>query len=218
MKSNKKAFTLAEVLVTLGIIGVVSAMTVPNLVKNYQNQALVTQLHKVYTEFSQAIQLYMSDQKVESLAETELFNNNANLEAFINNYFKVVSRCGNSYISNGGAKCFSSDNYYAINGDDAGRSLSGVTCNGIAFTLASGAAVCAETSATVPLYFEVDVNGAQAPNTFGRDFFDIWVNNDGELYDKNFQDYGNTTNFANDVGSSTGAFGRIMNDGWKMNY
>lgn len=31
-----KAFTLAEVLVTLGIIGVVSAMTVPTLMQNYQ--------------------------------------------------------------------------------------------------------------------------------------------------------------------------------------
>ena len=217
MKNKKKAFTLAEVLVTMGIIGVVAAMTVPNLVKNYQNQALVTALHKFYTEFSQAIQLYMSDQKVETLTETDLYNNNANLQAFINNYFKIVSRCGNSYTSNGGAKCFSSDQYYSINSDN-GRSLSSLTCNGLAFTLASGAAVCAETSAAVPLYFEVDVNGAQAPNTFGRDFFAIWVNNNGELYDKNFQDNNKTTNFSKDVGSQTGAFGRIMNDGWKMNY
>ena len=45
-----KAFTLAEVLVTLGIIGVVSAMTVPTLMQNYQRQSYVTQLHKVYNE------------------------------------------------------------------------------------------------------------------------------------------------------------------------
>ena len=36
------AFTLAEVLVTLGIIGVVSAMTVPTLMQNYQRQSYVT--------------------------------------------------------------------------------------------------------------------------------------------------------------------------------
>ncbi len=219
MKSNKKAFTLAEVLVTMGIIGVVSALTVPNLIKNHQTQTLVTQLHKVYSEFSQAIQLYMSDQKVESLAETELYNNSTGLKNFINDYFKVVSDCGNSYTSNAGAKCFSSGNYYAIDNDTTGKTLTSGNCTGMAFTLASGAAVCAETGTSgVPLYLEVDVNGAQSPNMFGRDFFTIFVNNDGELYDLDFENNGKTTNFAKSNGSRTGAFGRIMNDGWKMEY
>ena len=43
------AFTLAEVLVTLGIIGVVAAMTLPALVQNYKEKATVTQLKKVYS-------------------------------------------------------------------------------------------------------------------------------------------------------------------------
>lgn len=38
-------FTLAEVLVTLGIIGVVSAMTVPTLMQNHQRKTYVAQLH-----------------------------------------------------------------------------------------------------------------------------------------------------------------------------
>ena len=57
MKFNN-GFTLAEVLVTLGIIGVVSAMTVPTLMQNYQRQSYVTQLHKVYNEVSQAMVQY----------------------------------------------------------------------------------------------------------------------------------------------------------------
>lgn len=52
---SHKGFTLAEVLVTLGIIGVVSAMTVPTLMQNYQRQSYVTQLHKVYNEFSKQL-------------------------------------------------------------------------------------------------------------------------------------------------------------------
>ena len=36
--AGKKAFTLAEVLITLGIIGVVAAMTLPGLVQNYQKK------------------------------------------------------------------------------------------------------------------------------------------------------------------------------------
>ncbi|MFI3301247.1 MAG: type II secretion system protein, partial [Candidatus Gastranaerophilales bacterium] len=40
--TKRSAFTLAEVLITLGIIGVVSAMTIPNLISSYQGEALAT--------------------------------------------------------------------------------------------------------------------------------------------------------------------------------
>ena len=66
------AFTLAEVLVTLGIIGVVSAMTVPTLMQNYQRQSYVTQLHKVYNEMSQVFQQMMTDRNALNLKETGL--------------------------------------------------------------------------------------------------------------------------------------------------
>ena len=43
---NKFAFTLAEVLVTLGIIGVVAAITMPTLVANNREKQLITALKK----------------------------------------------------------------------------------------------------------------------------------------------------------------------------
>lgn len=49
-----RAFTLAEVLITLGIIGVVAAMTIPVLMNYYQEQALLTQFNKAYSTISQA--------------------------------------------------------------------------------------------------------------------------------------------------------------------
>ena len=67
------AFTLAEVLVTLGIIGVVSAMTVPTLMQNYQRQSYVTQLHKVYNELNQATLRYQTDRNALNLKEAGLF-------------------------------------------------------------------------------------------------------------------------------------------------
>ena len=50
----KNAFTLAEILITMGIIGVVSAMTVPALNQSWQRDAYTTQLRKVYSEVAQA--------------------------------------------------------------------------------------------------------------------------------------------------------------------
>ena len=51
------AFTLAEVLVTLGIIGVVAAMTMPVLISNYQKSVLKNQAKKTYSMLSQALTL-----------------------------------------------------------------------------------------------------------------------------------------------------------------
>lgn len=55
--NTSKGFTLAEVLITLGIIGVVAAMTIPNLVKDYQKSQTVSQLKKIYTTLAQATKL-----------------------------------------------------------------------------------------------------------------------------------------------------------------
>ena len=52
---KKSAFTLAEVLITLGIIGVVAAMTIPVLIQKHNNQVVETRLKKVYTVMNQAI-------------------------------------------------------------------------------------------------------------------------------------------------------------------
>ena len=51
---KKFAFTLAEVLITLGIIGVVAAMTMPTLVANYQKTVTVNRLKKAYSVMSNA--------------------------------------------------------------------------------------------------------------------------------------------------------------------
>ena len=51
----KRAFTLAEVLITLGIIGVVAALTLPGLITNYQKKVTAVRLEKFYTIMSQAV-------------------------------------------------------------------------------------------------------------------------------------------------------------------
>ena len=89
-----KAFTLAEVLVTLGIIGVVSAMTVPTLMQNYQRQSYVTQLHKVYNELGQAAERYKADNNLVSLREGRIMGNKDEVHNFVLQYFKVVKDCG----------------------------------------------------------------------------------------------------------------------------
>ena len=53
----KKAFTLAEVLITLGIIGIVAAMTLPTLIQKNNNKVVETRLKKFYSIVNQAIRM-----------------------------------------------------------------------------------------------------------------------------------------------------------------
>ncbi len=56
-QSKRIAFTLAEVLITLGIIGVVAALTMPVLTANYRKQVVITRMQKFYSSINQALKL-----------------------------------------------------------------------------------------------------------------------------------------------------------------
>lgn len=74
---KRNAFTLAEVLITLGIIGVVAAVTLPALVQKYKEKQRVTQVKKAYTVLSQAFQmvkLEYGDPRDWSIATTDTGN------------------------------------------------------------------------------------------------------------------------------------------------
>ena len=54
---KRQAFTLAEVLITLGIIGVVAALTLPALINNYEKSVVETRMQKFYTNINAALKL-----------------------------------------------------------------------------------------------------------------------------------------------------------------
>ena len=89
---NKKffAFTLAEVLVTLGILGVVSAMTMPTLMSNHQKKVYAVEMNKVYNELQQAFMKYKNDQNAVTLSEAGL-TSQATVNQFLKDYFKTVT-------------------------------------------------------------------------------------------------------------------------------
>lgn len=60
-KAKHLAFTLAEVLITLGIIGVVAAMTIPTLISKTQKKEAVTRLKGAYSQIAQAIRMSEAD-------------------------------------------------------------------------------------------------------------------------------------------------------------
>lgn len=98
-RNDKFGFTLAEVLITLGIIGVVAALTLPTLIQNYQKQATATSVKKAYNELNQIIDRAKADYGDPSgwdyYGEDEL---DKWVQTYIEPYVKVVEagQCGNS--------------------------------------------------------------------------------------------------------------------------
>ena len=232
------AFTLAEVLVTLGIIGVVSAMTVPTLMQNYQRQSYVTQLHKVYNEVQQASLRYMTDKNAINLREAGL-GTQAEMANFTHTYFKVVSDC-ESYVK---APCFPTS-YKSQSGTETATNNANWSAAS-SVVLASGASIVIDypnvytkTVNGVTSHYGhmlIDINGPKGPNIGGRDMFYA------EFYDDGSIDVAGATpeckangvcdgdsltairdalynSSCNSTWQGQGCLGKIINDGWQMTY
>ena len=220
----RRGFTLAEVLVTLGIIGVVSAMTVPTLMQNYQRKSYVTQLHKVYNEFSQALLQYQTDKNAVNLTEAGLVSQDA-ANSFVKSYFKTVQECDSM------DDCFE-DKYMTLSGENFSTYSRSVH----SFVLANGASVRVsyvkefENSVNKLFNVGVDVKGKKGPNILGRDLFFFAVYNNGLIDD--FIDNNSVPPLSKDdreskfqsqcnsgaKSSGWGCFGKILNDNWEMTY
>ncbi len=82
-----KAFTLAEVLITLGIIGIVAAMTLPALITKYQKHVTVNRLKHAYSVLSQAVKLSeVSNGSIDDWDWSAAYLNSEALEIWLKQY------------------------------------------------------------------------------------------------------------------------------------
>ena len=225
MIKNRSGFTLAEVLVTLGVIGVVAVMTIPTLVTSYQKQGYVAALQKNYSMLSQAMEQYLSDQRVERLKETELSTLDG-VGKFLNDYFKVTKDCGSGQGSV--AACFGKNTYPKWNYKTTTSNIPAGYC----VILANGAAISMQaergTNGQANVFLYIDVNGKKGPNIAGRDLFLLNFFQDADdktfkLSDKNMagdfnMSYWNDFCGNDEVSTIYGCVSKIALDGWKMNY
>ena len=174
------AFTLAEVLITLGIIGVVAALTMPSLINRTQKQELVAQYKKVYSVISQAYLMILNDNggSFDGLANSD----NDYIDIF-SKYIKDVKVCKtNEEVT----KCYL-DSYKHLDGavvnTDVGTILT--TPDGATLRFNHSSSACTGTTELKePIgcgRIRVDVNGVKNPNTVGYDIFDFYITQKGIL-------------------------------------
>lgn len=170
---KKAAFTLAEVLITLGIIGVVAAMTMPSLIQNYQEKATVTKLKKCYSLVSQA---YVSILNDEGGSDTLQAGDDLEMMEKFGKYLKYQKTCGRN------KGCFPNVTYKSVTGNGYSKWEDDTTDRSRAI-LTDGTLIMFNKSAMRVgegnyLYAQiyVDINGFKGPNQLGKDFFYFYIN------------------------------------------
>ncbi len=107
VRGDMRGFTLAEVLITLGIIGVVAALTMPALTASYQKKVLEVRIKKFVSVWKQAVALAQSD----GLFDTTILKAGGNggdiAEEFFNiNFAPYMKVTETKKLSRGFSACF----------------------------------------------------------------------------------------------------------------
>ena len=162
LKSFRGGFTLAEVLITLGIIGVVAAMTMPTLLNSTNGAQYRTAYKKALSVLSQAVVLNVAlDDYDLSQATTSSSTDtsSASLYALFRNRMNVVKDNGTD--ANVAGWKASGDNAPAFGSSAADSNYTMFFNDGITFTFPKTAAKCTQTN---PCKGAIDINGSKNPN------------------------------------------------------
>lgn len=161
--NNKNAFTLAEILITLGIIGIVAALTMTVLIGNYQKEVTVNSLKKMYSTLNQAAEMYQAEHEI----TYEEFDTSLDGKSFMSKYFKpylhVIKECNNF------SECYD-DNPLTIDRKTKYRNIYYIA-------VLSDGSYLGITSVPSGKLFYFDINGAKGPNYSGRDIFGFYLIN-----------------------------------------
>ncbi len=188
MTHNKAAFTLAEVLITLGIIGVVAAITIPNLIAAHQKKAAVTGIIAAQSILNQAVKMYAQDTDEEGSNEFDTTLSTKDFaEKYFKPYLKVAQVC--TKMSDGCWKTANFYGYYDLSGKKQTETVpySLVLNNGmiLGFNKIDG---------TNLISILVDINGRGGRNVLGKDIFVFYTYNNANLCDYGFEKWKNVKN------------------------
>lgn len=167
---KKKAFTLSEVLVTLVIIGVVAALTLPSVMQDTRGKEYAVKLQKANSVLAQSFNMMSKNSGYGNGNYKFLSDPNFN---FLDEFAKTVNvakRCNNE------SGCFASSYKTLANGTNevTGAKDSLITTDGMAYNFISGGTregLSAEDQAKCIGRIAVDVNSVAEPNMFGIDTF-----------------------------------------------
>ena len=232
---NKKGFTLAEVLITLGVIGLVAALTLPSMYNNYQ-KALIG---KTLARSVELVEQGMLNIRQEAQLNSETGDTFETLSSIKKS---DLGLSGSSYITDSNAFYNSTKSFLGIENSDydvtnisafAGNLDTNLKSLYTAYKFNKLNAIVAfqnKTGATtsndsIISRVIIDANGAAKPNTFGKDVFIFGLTNSGTLIPAGTQKYADFDSkipadgcSGSSVGNGTACAARVMADKWEIKY
>ncbi len=173
MNNKFFGFTLAETLITLVIVGVIAALTVPNMIIKHQKEETVTKLKKAYSVLSQTTFKAIADNgpinSWEILSSSDDGSDKFN-KKYLLPYLNVMKDCGNKADE----ECEFVTHYIDGTNEE-------VLPNTYArFFLSDGTFIASRTWVNGNSYkyltLRIDINGRKGPNRFGKDIFKYQYN------------------------------------------
>ena len=178
---RKIAFTLAEVLITLGIIGIVVALTIPIIATKYRKYVLLNKIEHTYTLLNNTLERAKADYGTDinqwEISEgAKLDRSTFFAENYMLPYLNVLQYCGSDYTKQG---CFEhakrldegADNISPMNSD---HGTSFILNNGTYVYLEVGRGNGYEPENTNRIEIVFDVDGPnKGKNIYGYDVFDV---------------------------------------------
>lgn len=180
----QKGFTLAEVLITLGIIGVVAAITIPGLMTRINNIKLQAQFKEGYSLLAQAVRMYNQDEEATIEAKIGMY------KQFMK-YFKGATDCGNTTeVADDSEYCMvrqsnvdntpgtvTNKDYQYKNYAKNTEFINTIVLDDGQFFLNNGMLIMFNANSANP-FISIDINGKlQKPNAWGHDVFTFELQN-----------------------------------------
>lgn len=221
---TNKAFTLAEVLITLGIIGIVAAMTLPTIMANTEKQQTSAKLKKAYSTFANALMIsqYDNEESANWQASEPSSTYEENLEYLKKYWFPYLSVMK---ICKDYKECGYDKGGYGILSDRDNTVFYGQFNNVPGFILSDGTYAyirpyhlwsTADTPQKLQL-LSIDLNGAKKPNVIGRDVFQFVINiSKGNIGGFGDPDWCTIDNIKDSTENARSCGGKIMSDSWEF--
>lgn len=199
----KLGFTLAEVLITIGVIGLVAAMTLPALINKSQQMILKNQFKKSYSTLAQALLKAQVDfggvpachyGLNRSLNPPMLGAGQTSVECdsfspfFLKN-LNIIQTCEQNAYPKGcipkykGFDTMAVENNPDLSEDEAIDKVNGqpnfheqkILYENSAYVLADGSIIISYHAQLSPILFAIDINGKKRPNKWGYDLFSFFT-------------------------------------------
>ena len=193
---RRMAFTLAEVLIALTVIGIVASLTVPSLISSVNDQQLKVAWKKEFSVLNQA-SLQMMKDTGGTLGSN--FTGSTDMKNQYAQYLNVTKTCdaGQSF-----GNCWHTSWKYGNNATDVDGNYGGIILSDGAMLLLWSLGNCTWSISTPKAcgWIKIDVNGVKGPNIDGKDIFAV------AIYDNKIQPFGGSlTTWDSPLGFSNSA-------------